>query len=67
MFDVYCPRHGCRVLLFPSDIQNIRNIPEGIEVNYRCFCGCEGIWHTGRERKDDERCEIPVSAVGAAT
>lgn len=68
MFDVYCPGHGCRILLFPSDIVKIRNTREGIEVNYRCFCGYEGVWHTGRtDSEGGERCERPVSVAGAMT
>ena len=43
MFDVHCPRHGKRGLLFALDIQNIRNTREGIQVNYHCFCGYEGV------------------------
>lgn len=43
MFDVYCPNHGSRVLLFSSDIEAVRNIREGIEVHYRCFCGHRGV------------------------
>lgn len=49
MFDLYCPDHGSRVLLFSRDIQDIRNTPEGIAVDYRCFCGYRGVWHTGRK------------------
>lgn len=67
MFDVYCPGHGSRVLMFPSDIEAIRNTREGIEVIYRCFCGYEGVWHSGRARKEGgELCERPVSAAEAA-
>ncbi|CAN5820546.1 hypothetical protein BH23ACT11_BH23ACT11_31320 [soil metagenome] len=58
MFDVHCPGHGKRILLFASDIQNIRNTQEGIYLHYRCFCGYEGIWHTGRTKSEGgERCE----------
>ncbi len=48
MFDVYCARHGCRVLLFASDIRAVHNTPDGIEVHYACYCGHRGVWRTGR-------------------
>lgn len=54
MFDAYCPGHGRKVLLFASDIEEIRNVHGVIEVHYRCFCGCRGVLYTGR-RLDDER------------
>ncbi len=61
MFDVYCPNHGSRVLLFSSDIEAIRNIREGIEVHYRCFCGHRGVWLTGRTRSEGELEESAVA------
>lgn len=69
MFDVYCPGHGKRVILFASDIENIHNTREGIAVNYRCYCSYEGVWHTGRAKNEggEQRCESPVSAAVAAT
>lgn len=48
MFDVYCPGHGSRVILFTRDIEAVLNSPEGIEVHYRCPCGHRGVWRTGR-------------------
>ena len=48
MFDVYCPEHGSRVLLFSREIKVVLNTSEGIEVHYRCFCGHRGVWLTGR-------------------
>jgi hypothetical protein len=51
MFDVYCPRHGRRVLLFPGDIERVENTGSGIEVVYRCFCGHRGVLYTGRSRR----------------
>lgn len=56
MFDVYCARRGCRVLLFASDIRTIHNAPDGIEVHYTCYCGHRGIGRTGRtDRVTDAR------------
>lgn len=54
MFDVYCPGHDRRVLLFPSDIEEIRNVHGVIEVHYRCFCGHRGIFYTGRTTRDEQ-------------
>lgn len=42
MFDVLCPAHGRRVLLFPANIRALVNHPHGIELRWRCFCGQEG-------------------------
>ena len=68
MFDVHCPGHGKRVILFAQHIQSIRNTREGIEVHYRCFCGHEGVWRTGHAKSEGgERHERPVSAAGVAT
>ena len=50
MFDIYCPDHGSRILLFANDIEEIRNTERGIEVHYRCTCGYRGVWITGRAR-----------------
>ena len=50
MFDVYCPEHGSRILLFAGDIEMIRNTEKGVEVHYRCTCGYRGVWLTGRTR-----------------
>lgn len=48
MFDVFCEHHNSRVLLGTSRIQEIRNTEGGIDVSYRCYCGSEGTWRTGR-------------------
>lgn len=48
MFAPFCPVHGTRVLLFAHNIESMRNTPSGIDVYYRCNCGHNGIWHTGR-------------------
>lgn len=54
MFDVHCPNHGSRVLLFSSDIEATANTREGIEVHYRCFCGYRGVWLTGRRSAESK-------------
>lgn len=48
MFAPYCPNHGHRVLLFVEDIVAVDATPLGIEVTYRCWCGYEGVWLSGR-------------------
>lgn len=42
MFAPHCPRHGRRVLLGDDDILSVTNGPEGIAVDWRCFCGHQG-------------------------
>ena len=48
MFDIYCPRHGARVLLGSRSIESIENTPDGIVVHWRCRCGTTGRLTTGR-------------------
>ncbi|MGH2601408.1 MAG: hypothetical protein ACRDJ9_18730 [Dehalococcoidia bacterium] len=47
MFEVYCPSHGCSVLLTTSRIEALRNTPSGPEVVWRCWCGTRGHMHRG--------------------
>ena len=42
MFDVTCPRHGHRVLLFSDQIR-LENTTHGIEVHWTCSCGATGV------------------------
>lgn len=42
MFDITCPRHGHRVLLF-GDQYRLANTSHGIEVHWRCTCGSTGV------------------------
>ena len=46
MFDVICPRHGHRVLLFGSQVR-LENTPQGIEVHWTCSCGATGVERVG--------------------
>jgi hypothetical protein len=48
MFAVHCPAHGGRVLIWTSLVEAVRNVADGIEVDYRCTCGYRGTWRTGR-------------------
>lgn len=50
MFSDHCPKHGRRVLLGPDHIVAIRNLPEGVHVDWRCPCGGRGTYLTGRRR-----------------
>lgn len=61
MFDIHCPNHGSRVLLFSSDIEAVHNIRGSIEVYYRCFCGYRGVWVTGRARSEGKLEESAVA------
>ena len=46
MFDVICPRHGQRVLLFGSQVR-LANTTQGIEVHWTCSCGATGVERVG--------------------
>ncbi len=59
MFDVYCPRHGCRVILFTSNIEEIQNSEDGIVVRYVCPCGYRGTWRTGCKHEETGRAAVP--------
>ncbi|HEX9644570.1 MAG TPA: hypothetical protein VGC11_11325 [Acidimicrobiia bacterium] len=48
MFDVFCPTHGARVLIFPTSVDAVENTDQGILVHYHCTCGTKGVWRTGR-------------------
>lgn len=48
MFAVFCPRHGCKVLLGPQRIRAVRNLGPGIvAVELTCFDGEELVVLTG--------------------
>lgn len=48
MFAAHCPTSGRRVLLGLGHITAIRNTDDGIRVEYRCTCGGQGSYLTGR-------------------
>jgi hypothetical protein len=50
MFDATCQRHRHRVLLSNRRILSIANDDAGILVRFRCWCGEEGEFRTGRPR-----------------
>lgn len=53
MFDAYCPACRTRRLVFAGQIRGIRNGEAGIRVAYRCWCGADGTWTTGRRSAED--------------
>lgn len=50
MLDVFCPGHGCVVLLAADGIEALRHVSGGIEVSWRCACGERGLLRLGRQR-----------------
>ncbi len=48
MFSVHCPRHGAEVLIGTRAITGIDNRRSGMIVRWRCTCGHEGAFITGR-------------------
>ena len=50
LFAVFCPSHETKVLMTEYNVTDVHNSPSGIEVHYRCSCGHEGVWETGRSR-----------------
>lgn len=55
MFSFHCPVHGHPVLLWPRAMTAIENTPDGIHVHFRCSCGFEGVWVTGRGVREHVR------------
>lgn len=51
MFDAYCPACESRRLVFTSQVRGITNDASGIHVAYRCWCGVESVWTTGRPQR----------------
>lgn len=52
MFEVYCPAHQSAVLLSSSRITALHNHPDGMVVEWRCWCGHHGESAHGRSRSD---------------
>jgi DNA-binding CsgD family transcriptional regulator len=42
MFQVFCPKHGSRVLLDASRIEGLYNTTRGPAAVWRCYCGEQG-------------------------
>lgn len=43
MFDIYCPGHHSRVILFPDNIRAVVNHDHGVDLRWRCVCGETGV------------------------
>jgi len=50
VFTAYCEKHEAPVLLFTHNITGLVNWVDGIDVHFRCLCGYEGVWRTGKGR-----------------
>jgi hypothetical protein len=61
MFQVYCERHEARVLLTTRHIERLQNGPEGVTVDWRCWCGATGRLVRGRQ-VDAQPAAIPAEA-----
>ena len=57
MFDVFCRRHGSRVLLSTGNIEALLNQPDGVELHWHCWCGEHGVTHVRKvtARSTEER------------
>ena len=58
MFQVFCPKHGSRVLLDASRIEGLYNTTRGPAAVWRCYCGEQGTMLNGVSR--------PVMAMAAS-
>jgi len=47
MFSITCPQHGADVMIWSSDIDQIVNTADGIDVHFHCSCGLRAILRTG--------------------
>jgi hypothetical protein len=54
VFSVDCPRHGRRVLVSNRRILSVNEDATGLVVRYRCWCGDEGEFRTGRPRRHQD-------------
>jgi hypothetical protein len=43
MFAFHCPRHEARVLVWPSDVEDVINGERGVGVVFHCSCGYRGL------------------------
>jgi hypothetical protein len=51
MFDIYCPTHASRVLLGPRCIEALTNTPDGVILQWRCYCGTRGTHSFAHRRR----------------
>lgn len=52
MFSFVCPQHGTEVMIWSSDIDEIVNTPNGIDVRFHCSCGFRAVLRTGAGRTE---------------
>jgi hypothetical protein len=50
-FAIQCPMEQARVLIFGSQVHQLRNTHAGIEVHFRCVCGNDAVFVTGRSAR----------------
>jgi hypothetical protein len=67
VFTVDCPTHGTRVLLTARSVTGVRNLPAGIELDWRCHCGARGTLrfdgrHAPLRDGRSDRAATPVAA-----
>ena len=48
MFTVFCDRHGTEVLLSWDNIVSVANGPDGVEMQWECYCGQHGQFTSAR-------------------
>ncbi|CAA9229188.1 MAG: hypothetical protein AVDCRST_MAG76-1133 [uncultured Acidimicrobiales bacterium] len=60
VFSAYCPGHGRRVLLGPHDIVAIHNTTKGVHAYWRCPCGGQGSFLTGRRAATGNGAHTPA-------
>lgn len=64
MLLVDCAVTGARMLVWTSSIQQVRNLPDAIEVRYECSCGRhEGVWRTARKERNQRDGQLSVDEV----
>lgn len=60
MFAHDCSSCGKRQLIFTSQVTSLVNTDHGIEVGFRCWCGAEQSFVTGKAVSEARR--VPVAA-----
>ena len=52
MFSFHCPNEDTEVIVWTSDIDDIVNTPEGIDVHFHCSCGFRAVLRTGAGQRE---------------
>ena len=60
MFDHKCTACDKRQLIFPTQVASVTNTDAGIVVAFKCWCGADQTWVTGRRTNDGVR--VPTAA-----